>query len=436
MEDQIDITIETLGARGDGIGHLADGRAVFVPGALPGEAVRVTLGDAREGGVSATLDAVLTPSEDRIEALCRHYERCGGCVLQHIDAQAYRDFKVGQVQNLLARHDLAIETIEGPYVSPPGARRRATFASYKDGTDRFVLGFNEQRSNKIVDLEECPVLNPRLMALVPLLREILPNILQREHGMDIAVTESGGMVDMVMRPWVKKQKPTEHLPRHIVERLSVFAEKADLARLSWQKTADDETDLLTVVIRHPFIVDFSGVMVNPPPGAFLQATPDGEKVLAEAVVAAMPRRAKKVADLYAGCGTFTFALGVAKYKVHAVEGFAPAYNALKVAMPGKPVTAEKRDLAREPLMPKELNAYDAVVLDPPRVGALEQVKMLARSTVDTIIYVSCNPASFARDGEVLKKAGYVFSSLRIVDQFLWSPHTELVGVFRRPSKRH
>ncbi len=430
------ITIETIGARGDGIGHLPSGETVFVPGALPGEVVTVVLGDMRDGGVSATLQSVVTSAAGRIAALCGHFERCGGCVLQHLDTQTYGDFKVEQVRHLLDRHGLKIEAIDGPHISAPGTRRRATLAAYKDNSDKFVIGFNEQRSNKIVDLAECPVLHSRLTGLVPLLRDVLPTILQREQGMDIAVAESGGMVDMVMRPWVKKKKTNDHLARHIVERLSAFADKADLARLSWQNSSDDETDLLTVVARHPFVVNFSGVSVMPPPGAFLQATEDGERALVETVLASLPKRAKKVLDLYAGCGTFTFAMAKAKYKVHAIEGFEPALNALKIAMPGNPVTAEKRDLVREPLMPKELSVYDAVILDPPRVGALEQVKMLVRSTVDTVIYVSCSPASFARDAELLTEGGYLFKKLTVVDQFLWSQHIELVGVFSRPSKKH
>jgi 23S rRNA (uracil1939-C5)-methyltransferase len=248
--------------------------------------------------------------------------------------------------------------------------------------------------------------------------------------MDISVVESGGAVDMVMRPWTKKK--SNDVPRHITERLAVFAEENDIARLHWQLSADDEANLMPVTLRHPFTVDLSGVAVSPPPGAFLQATEEGEKILVQSVLSAMTKRTKKVVDLYAGCGTFTFAMATQKYKVHAIEGFAPAINALKAAMPGKPVTAEKRDLAKEPLLWKELNVYDAVVLDPPRVGAFDQVKMITRSDVPLVVYVSCNPESFARDGEVLLQKGYVLEKVTVVDQFLWSPHVELVGVFRRP----
>lgn len=430
MKDFSQIAIDSFGARGDGVGRLPDGRRVFVAGGLPGEKVSVEIGDARDDGVGGRLETVIEPSPDRIMPTCQHFGICGGCVLQHVNDQAYAAFKMEQVGKALARHNLSPKTMEGPFVSTPGSRRRASFAAYR-GPDRLVVGFNEQRSIKIVDQKECPVLRPRLQEFVAPLRKALGGILQEGQGMDISVIESAGMIDVVLRPWVKKKKDSsDHLPRHIAERLAAFAEEADIARLSWQVSADDESDLMQVVLRDPFTVDLSGVAVTPPPGAFLQATIEGEQALTQAVLAGMGKKTKKIVDLYAGSGTFTFALSMAKYKVHAVEGFAPALDALKIAMPGKPVTAEKRDLAKDPLMAKELKDYDAVVLDPPRVGAMEQIKMIARADVPVVVYVSCNPVSFAKDSELLVQRGYTFEKLTVVDQFLWSPHVELVGVFK------
>lgn len=426
--DSIQITIDSLGARGDGVGRLPDGRRVFVAGGLPGERLAVALGEARDDGVSARIEAVLEPSPQRAEPACRHFGTCGGCALQHLNQTGYAAFKMEQVRAALARGGLNPGAIEGPFISPPGSRRRATLAAYRDHT-RLAFGFNEQRSNKIVDLAECPVLSPRLVAIFPLLRETLSKILQPGQGMDISLIDSAGAVDAVMRPWVAK-KSKEQLPLFMLERLSAFAEGADLARLTWQNSAGDDTDLTPVAWRKPFTVNFSGTSVTPPPGAFLQATPQGEAVLTEAVLRALPKKAK-VADLYAGCGTFTFAMAAARHKVHAVEGFAPALAALKAAMPGKPVTAEKRDLAREPLSARELDAFDAVVMDPPRVGAQAQARMLARSSVRLAVSVSCSLASFVKDGAVLQDAGFRLERLTVVDQFLWSPHIELAGVFRR-----
>lgn len=425
------ITIDSLGARGDGIGHLPDGRRVFVPGGLPGDVVTVVLGEKRDDGIAAEIENIVTPSHDRIAPACRHFEICGGCVVQHMNNAAYRAFKMEQVATALSRAGVAAKVIDGPHISPPGTRRRATFAAFR-GPDRLVLGFNEARSTTIVDLAECPVLTPRLVALIPDLRSVVGKILTAGQGMDISVIDVNGAVDMVLRPWTKKKTNTQ-LPMFVLERLSAFAEGHDIARLTWQNSAGDEEDLTPVAWRKPFTVNFSGTVVTPPPGAFLQATRDGEAALVAAVLDSLPKKAK-IADLYAGSGTLTFAMAAQKHKVHAVEGFTPAHLALKAAMPGRPVTAEKRDLARDPVMAKELKDYDVVVLDPPRIGALEQVKMIARSEVMQVTYVSCSPASFARDAAILCDAGFELGRLSVIDQFLWSPHIELVGVFARNQK--
>ena len=425
------ITIESLGARGDGIGRLPDDRRVFVPYALPGEIVSVELGDKRDDGIAAEIQSITTVSPNRIVAPCIHFGVCGGCVAQHMNEATYRDFKMDQVRTALSRAGVVAESIDGPHVSAPGTRRRATFAAFR-GPDKLVLGFNEARSTTIVDLVECWVLTPRLVALIPDLRTVVGKVLTSGQGMDISVIDVDGAVDMVLRPWTKKKTNTQ-LPMFILERLCAFADAHDIARLTWQNSAGDEEDLTPVAWRKPFSVDFSGTTVTPPPAGFLQATKDGEVALVKAVLDSLPKKSR-VADLYAGSGTFTFAMAAQKHKVHAVEGFAPAYIALKTAMPGRPVTAEKRDLARDPVMTKELKDYDVVVLDPPRIGALEQVKMIARSEVRQVTYVSCSPASFARDAAILCDTGFELGRLSVIDQFLWSPHIELVGVFVRNQK--
>jgi 23S rRNA (uracil1939-C5)-methyltransferase len=431
MKDFVDITIESLGARGDGIAHLEDGQKVFVPAVLPGERVSVELGETRQDGIRARLEQFHSSSPDRVPPPCIHFGVCGGCALQHLNDETYRRFKMEQVTHALSRVGITPKTIEGPFVSPPDARRRAVMAAYRD-EEKLVVGFNEQRSIKIVDQQMCPVLKPRLAGLVPALRVALMGILQVGQGLDIAMMESGGDVDLVLRPWVKKKKgDVDHLPRHIMERLAVFAEENNIARLSWQPSADNDEDILQVAWRYPFTVDFSGVRVAPPPGAFLQATEEGEEILSARILEAFGKKTKKVVDLFAGSGTFTFAIAKAKYKVHAVEGFAPAVEALRAAMAGNPVTVERRDLAHEPLTHKELDQYDTVVLDPPRLGAPEQVKMIKRSQVKLVVYVSCSAASFAKDAAVLAEGGFTLEKLSVVDQFLWSPHVELVGVFRR-----
>lgn len=435
MTDTATITIDSIGTKGDGVGRLPDGRRVFVPAVLMGETVSVILGAARDDGVAGRIDRVITASPDRVEAVCRHFGTCGGCVLQHMNAKTYSAFKMEQVQKTLERAGLDIPAIDGPHLSQPGTRRRATMAAYRAG-HQLVIGFNEARSNKIVPLSECPVIHPGFIAVLPALRQALLQVLENKQGMDISMMESGGAIDVVLRPWTKfkptgktKAKDTR-IPLYILEVLSEFAEQADIARLSWQNSATDEADLTPVLWRKPFAVNFSGTIVTPPPGAFLQATKQGEDTLVKAVTSALTP-SLRIADLYAGCGTFTFALSAAGHKVHAVEGFDPALKALREAMPGRPVTAEKRDLARDPIGEKELKNFDALVLDPPRIGAKEQIAAVAWSDIGQLVYVSCSPASFARDGAALRDAGFALEKLTVVDQFLWSPHVELVGVFRR-----
>lgn len=367
---------------------------------------------------------------------CRHFGTCGGCTLQGVADVDYRAGKMARVTEALRARGIDPDslTIDGPHVSPPGARRRAVMAAYR-GHDKFVIGFNEPRSNKIVDLQECPVLHPRLAALIPGLRDCIASILTAGQGMDVAMTESGRAVDIVLRPWVRGKNPP--LPQgFMLERLSALAEAEDIARLSWQIRADDPSDVMPVAWRKPFTVDFSGTIVSPPPGAFMQATAEGEAALCAFVLDHLPQKKLNILDLFAGCGTFTFTLAARKgYKVHAVEGYRPALEALQKAMPGRPVSAECRDLAEEPFLPRELKDYDVVLLDPPRIGAVEQVKALARmdakSNLKTVIYISCHADSFARDASILQQAGFTIGPVRVVDQFLWSPHVELAAVLRR-----
>jgi 23S rRNA (uracil1939-C5)-methyltransferase len=222
------------------------------------------------------------------------------------------------------------------------------------------------------------------------------------------------------------------------EALADLAQAADLARLSWGQTArpDAAMESEPVAIRRPPVLRFGDVTVEPPPGGFLQPTAAGEKLLVEAVLAGIPAGAKRVADLYAGCGTFTFPLA-GRCRVHAVEGDSTALAALWTAarradLAGR-VSIEERDLAREPLDPAELNGLDGVVFDPPRTGAREQAMALAASAVPAVVAVSCNPATFARDARILIDGGYTLMEVLPVDQFPWSGHLELVGRFLRPA---
>ncbi len=405
-----ELTVARMGARGDGI---APG-PVYVPLTLPGERVRATV--AEERGV---LDAVLDPSPDRIEPACPHFGTCGGCALQHWARAPYLSWKREVVAEALGR--AGVEAPVGEVIDATAAgRRRATFHGVRAKAVGFAFGFARRASHAVFDLEACPVLTPRLQACVPLLKRLAERLLTRAGRVDVhaADTETGLDVD------VRGGTARDDDPDLRVD-LAGLAEEGDWARLTWRGE--------TVAGRRAPVVRFGATPVTPPPSGFLQATAEGEAALA-AIVGRVAQNAKLALDLF--CGAGAFALRIAETTpVHAVDGDKPSVAALKRAAAKahglKPVTAIARDLARSPMVAKELARFDTVVLDPPRAGAAAQVRELCKSKIASLAYVSCNPATFARDAKSLIEAGFALETVTPVDQFLWSPHVELAGEFRR-----
>lgn len=349
--------------------------------------------------------------------LCRHFGTCGGCLYQDMADGEYRERKRSIVADALAKHgiDFAVGDIAEV---PPATRRRATLkAKLINGTVH--LGFHAARTHDIVDLDECPVLTSELTDLLPGLREMLADLLAPAGDAEIRLTQTDTGADLGLRWRVPNDTQT-------LSALARWAARLKIVRIS----AHGET---VVSLASP-VVRLGKAIVALPPETFLQPTKDGEAVLQDFVVGTL-RRAKTVADLFCGCGTFSFPLAE-KARVHAVELEAPMLEALVGAAkttPGlKPITTEKRNLFKRPLTALELNAYEGVCLDPPRAGALEQAKMLAKSKIARIAYVSCDAETFARDARILIDGGYVLKRLLPVDQFLWSSHIELAAEFVRP----
>lgn len=390
-----------LAARGDGV--TAGGR--FVPGAVPGDLV-----DA-DGGI--------LPGPAHVRPPCRHFGQCGGCQLQHADEATLMAFARDRALEPLARVGIVPERVMPVHLSPPSTRRRAAMRATRAG-GRVRIGFNAAGQHCIVDIEDCPVLHPELMALIQPLRAVLAPHLGERSAIAISLARTDNGADLLLH-----NLHADRLP--VIEGLTDFARSSRLARLSVEGPMGVET---VVSLGDP-VVRFGHVPVTLPPAAFLQATADGEAAIVQAVQSIFGQ-ARRAADLFAGCGTFTFPLtdGV---RVHAVEGSAAALRALELAArrAGRPVTTEHRDLFRRPLDPGELTGFDAVVIDPPRAGALSQMAALARSTVPVIAAVSCNPATFARDAAELVRGGYRLDRLWPVAQFRWSTHVELVAEFRR-----
>ncbi|TWB18786.1 23S rRNA m(5)U-1939 methyltransferase [Nitrospirillum amazonense] len=423
----VEITVESVGALGDGVAHWQEpygpNHRLFVPQTLVGDRLMVRFAQQRGEGWLVEPVSLLAEGPGRADPACRHFGICGGCTLQHMDADTYGAWKVEQLRHALSRVGITDLPMAPLARTPPHARRRAVLAAARRGR-RLWLGFNERASHRLVDIEECTVLAPRLMALIAPLRSLLLDLLPDEHTLDVALTLLDDGPDVLL---VGLPQPD----LNALEKLGAFAEAHDLARLSWSKRPGAPAE--PIALRRTGVVRFGPVAVSPPAGSFLQASAEGEAALvAEALAGA--KGAARIADLFAGSGTLTFPLATLA-PVHAVEGDGPALTALKAAARmaggGHPVTVERRDLFKEPLSPAELSAYQAVIFDPPRAGAASQAAALAASRVPVVVAISCNPVSFARDAALLLEGGYVLERLVPVDQFLWSPHLEVAARFRR-----
>ena len=385
--------IVRIAARGDGV--TSSGRHVAF--GVPGDAILD--------------DGALAPGPHHQEPPCRHFPECGGCQLQQADEDAYRGYLVSRIETALAQHGLESE-IRDPHLSPPCSRRRATLRALKVGQGA-VVGFNAEKSHRIVDMRECHILRPELFALVGPLRELLGGLLKPKRTAEMQLTLLDRGADVLL-------KGVDADGLAAAQRLTSFAAEHGLARLSADKGLGPETLYEPV----PATITLSGTPVVFPVGGFLQATEDGEAALVGCVSEGVGS-ARLIADLFAGLGTFALAVR-ANY---AAEASRDAAAALKRAAPAANV--EHRDLYRRPLDTNELKRFDAVILDPPRAGASEQVGALARSAVARIAYVSCNPATFARDAKTLVDGGYALQWVRPVGQFRWSTHVELAACFGR-----
>jgi len=398
-------TITRLGHQGDGI---ADG-PVFAPRTLPGEVISAVRNDT-----ALTDIRIDTPSENRVKPVCPHYKSCGGCALQHASDKFVASFKVDVVRQALAAQDI-IADFRPIVTSPPSSRRRATIAARR--TKKGVLvGFHARASDTITEIPNCHLLSGEILGARAAIADLTMAGVSRKGALAVTVTQSENGLDLLVRGG----KPLDG-PLQIS--LAGIADRHDLARLAWE-------DEVIVTRRNP-VQRFGSADVIPPPGAFLQATRDGEAQLLSAVHEATSG-AGRIIDLFSGCGTFSLPLAQ-QAEVHAVEGDRAMTQALdkgwRYADGLKRVTVEARDLFRNPIISEDLAGYEAAVIDPPRAGALAQTEHLARARVPRIAFVSCNPVTFARDAKTLISAGYRLDWVQVVDQFRWSAHVELAASF-------
>jgi 23S rRNA (uracil1939-C5)-methyltransferase len=412
-----EVVVEALGAAGDGIALVA-GRRVFVPGALPGERWRIRLGPV--GDRALTLECLAAVA--RAVPPCRHFGRCGGCRLQHLTPAEYAAFKHRRVVEALARHGLPTDIVDAVRIGPPASRRRLRLA-LKRGRTRPLLGLRERAGQGIVPLEMCAIADPALVALLAPLGGALAEWLTGPPPAEASLALTDGGPDLLLHA----ARPAQAGER---AGAAALARQLGLARIAWQEAGAAPEALVSL---RPPLVQLSGVPVELPPGAFLQATAFGEAELARAVTA-WGEGARTAADLYAGIGTLTLALAGRVRRLLACEGDPAAVAALRRAAAGRNVTVVERDLVRRPLQPADLD-QDLVVLDPPRAGAAAQCAALARSPVPRVIYASCQPESFASDARTLVDAGFALVEVRPIDQFLYSAEIELVALLTRPTSR-
>lgn len=408
------LLVEETGRHGDGVAT-HEGRKVYIPRALAGDKAAIDI-DA-QGNITGI--AVLQTGSGHAAADCGHFPLCGGCKMQHMSRDTYMGWKQRIVAQTLSENGLAPMLVHPAHFSPPRSRRRATFAAVRQGK-KVVVGFNQARSEQIIDITDCSVLRPELAGLLPPLRAMLADYMADARHLDVRLTLLDGVIDMVI---IGGPVPEMH-EREI---LGVFAERQNIGRISWRKW--DKSPAEPITQRLPVRAHFAYGTVNVPPGAFLQATKEGETALSETVALAVGTAAT-VVDLYSGIGTFGLAL--TPRPLTAYDGEKHAIDALQEAVRGRAKTSVAvRNLAQAPMTAAELGGCKALILDPPRDGAKEQAKHIAASKVPVVVSVSCDLNSFCRDGKILLAGGYKLMELTLIDQFLWSSHVELVGVFRK-----
>ncbi len=424
--DHLDIHIGQLGAQGDGLSRIEGSKTlIYVPLALAGETVKVKLGAPVGNGFSSKMIEVITPSPDRVAPSCRYFERCGGCAVQHLAMPAYRAWKLGQLKTTLAFYQLGEAPLRDMVEVAINTRRRISLTAMADKAGKVFLGFTEKASHQIVDIKSCDIAHPALVEALPLVREALSPWIRKARELNVMLTHTESGLDVVVTG-----KEPDLAAREGVAALALWA---GLARVSWRKRMQDPTEPL-LGLRN-VVQTLDDVVVDIPAGGFLQPSAEGQAALTALVCEATADG--PIIELFAGSGSFTFPLAH-KGRVTAYESEKPAVEAITSAarrathLPHE-VQGIARDLFRDPLLPDEFAELNAktVVLDPPRAGAEAQCKEIAKAGVPRVVMVSCNPATFGRDAGHLLAAGYVCDWIQPVDQFIWSPHLEIVGQFTK-----
>lgn len=420
----IEVTIEAIGTGGDGVAPY-DGKPLYVPQTAPGDKVRARLTQKNAGAAYAEVMEILEAGPTRATPPCPFYERCGSCSLQHITREAYQDGKVERVQTTLTRTGITPEVFDPPRFLNAATRRRATFSARKTATG-LVFGYNQSRSHRIADITRCLVLDPALDARLQTLRAPLADLMKAGDTLDVMLQKVGQSYDLVLTGNLLTKGRLSYDQNEALAAIM----RLGITRIAHRAKATSRPDPL--LNQGTVIKTFGALSVEVPPGGFLQASDEGETALSEIVRDYAGDKPGVTADLFCGAGTFTGHLAGTAPKLYAADSDGEAIRALAKACAGRPeITIQKRDLFKDPLPAVLLSKFETVICDPPRAGMLAQAEALAKTDVQRVIYVSCNPATFARDAKILQEGGYALRRLTLVDQFVYTAHTEIVGLFAR-----
>lgn len=430
------IIIDHIGMAGDGVGEY-DGEAIYVPFTMAGEKVNVDVVGKSRHGYKGVLKGVVSPSDDRKEPICQHFENCGGCKLQHLQQADYASFKMDNFKESMARRGFDIDelSIKELWHVDLAARRRARFGAKK--TKKYlVLGYRGLGQHGLFDIKTCPILDDKILAILPSLREFLFEALEEAAEIDIHITNYPEGLDIVLI----LPRDTEASVDLLMEG-AIFAEKNDIARLSWQDGEDGEVTPMGIR-RDPALsydnLGVRGTKILMPAGGFLQASAKAEQKMQNIIIGAFDDNNKKedykIADLFCGWGSLSLPLLKHGCKeIIAVDNAGEAIDSLTKGVSyaglGGRLKPDCRDLFKEALEGNELDGLDAVIFDPPRAGAKAQAEALAVSDIPLIIGVSCNQQSFARDARILENGGYEMKEIHLIDQFLYAAHLEIIAVF-------
>jgi len=415
-----DLTIDHIGANGDGIA-LDEGQTYFVPFSAPGDTLTADVGEARGQGYMTKIQEISVPSPLRVEPECKHFGTCGGCSLQHLEANFIADWKRQRIVDCFSMSGITGIKIHPTISSPAHSRRRVEFVASKRKKG-VMIGYHVRRSHQVFDVGDCPLIHPSLFALIKPLRSAFPSLMPRNSSARITATATDNGPDVLITA-------ENELSLEVRQILADFAAQNSLARIAWRQKPNDIPEVISAI--KPASVQLGDIPVMLAPGGFLQATTAGEEALVAIATEAL-QNCSTVVDLFAGCGSFTFPLSRSS-KVHAVEGDEELISALQRSANKNilPISTEARDLFRRPLFSTELKGYDGLLFDPPRAGAKAQVEEIAESSVATIVAISCDPVTFSRDISYLVSAGYEVEFIQPVDQFLWSPHVEMIAVLHK-----